>query len=312
MRTNEVRWEKLGQIITPQPKLFWNKSHAMMPTPLHVGGDLYRVYFSGRDENNVSHIGWALLDITEPHRILDISQTPVLSPGELGCFDDNGVTPSSIVQINGKIYMYYVGWKPRCTTRFGVVAGLAVSEDGGASFRRVSRAPILRRTDKEPYGVMTAPSVIEDGGVFKMWYVSGTAWADPDLPFYNIKYAESSDGIVWKQDGHVAIESKDENESALARPCVVKDGDVYRMWYSYKNAGKAYTLGYAESPDGLYWTRLDDRVGIAPSATGWDSEMLEYGYIFTHKGTSYMLYNGNDYGRNGAGLAVMRSAGTQI
>lgn len=306
-----MKWKKLGRIIAPQPELFWNKSHAMMPTPLHLGGNFYRIYFSGRDENNVSHIGWVLLDITEPHRILETSLTPVLSPGQLGCFDDNGVTPSSIIKINGKVYMYYVGWKPRCTTRFGVVAGLAVSEDDGLSFRRVSRAPLLHRTNKEPFGVMTAPSVIEDDGIFKMWYVSGTAWANPDLPYYNIKYAESDNGFTWRQDGVVAIESKDDNESALGRPCVMKDGDVYRMWYSYKDAGKAYTLGYADSSDGLSWTRRDDKVGISPSSAGWDSEMIEYGYIFSHKGAHYMLYNGNDYGRSGAGLAVMQPSGSE-
>jgi hypothetical protein len=45
--------------------------------------------------------------------------------------------------------------------------------------------------------------------------------------------------------------------------------------------------------------------GIDVSNTGWDSEMICYPCVFEHKGTKYMLYNGNGYGRTGFGLAVM-------
>jgi hypothetical protein len=37
---------------------------------------------------------------------------------------------------------------------------------------------------------------------------------------------------------------------------------------------------------------------------GWDSEMIEYPFVFEHDGLRYMLYNGNGYGRSGFGLAV--------
>jgi hypothetical protein len=77
------------------------------------------------------------------------------------------------------------------------------------------------------------------------------------------------------------------------------------MWYSFKYAGAEYVMGYAESKDGIIWTRLDEHVGISRSASGWDSEMIEYGSIFAHRGSKYMLYNGNAYGRNGAGLAIL-------
>ena len=74
------------------------------------------------------------------------------------------------------------------------------------------------------------------------------------------------------------------------------------MWYSVR--GSRYVIGYAESADGLRWTRRDDAHGLLPSPDGWDSEMVEYPYVFDHAGTRYMLYNGNGYGRTGVGLAV--------
>ena len=49
---------------------------------------------------------------------------------------------------------------------------------------------------------------------------------------------------------------------------------------------------------------MDDKVGIDVSESGWDSEMIEYPYVFNHKSKKYMVYNGNGYGINGIGLAV--------
>ena len=79
------------------------------------------------------------------------------------------------------------------------------------------------------------------------------------------------------------------------------------MWYSYR--GVAYRIGYAESENGIQWKRKDDLAGIDVSPDGWDSEMIEYPFIFDHKGSRYMIYNGNGYGKTGFGLAVMEHNG---
>lgn len=300
-----MKWEKLGLIIDPPGDSYWNKTHAMLPIANQIEGSLYKIFYSGRDERNISHIGYAVIDLNEPEKLLDTAVNPVLSPGQLGCFDDNGVSPSCVVDLPDRKYLYYIGWKPRCTTRMSVVAGLAESTDGGRSFARVSRAPILRRTDKEPFGIMTAPWVLTSGALFRMWYVSGLEWVHADLPRYNIKYAESDDGIVWRQNAIIAIDSRDELETSLARPCVIECAHGFRMWYSYKYDGADYRMGYAESIDGIEWQRRDQQVGISTSSSGWDSVMVEYGHVFLHGGQYYMLYNGNSYGESGAGLAVL-------
>ena len=78
---------------------------------------------------------------------------------------------------------------------------------------------------------------------------------------------------------------------------------MYRMWYSYR--GQNYRIGYAESKDGLRWVRKDKEVGIDLSKDGWDSEMIEYAYVFQHGKHKIMLYNGNGYGLTGIGYAVL-------
>jgi hypothetical protein len=279
-------------------------SHAMVPVAEHREGSIYRVYFSGRDPQNRSLVGYAEIDI-ETMLVTRFSDRPVFGLGALGCFDDNGVTPSWVVDHEGRKYLYYIGWNQGSTVRMAIVAGLAVSDDGGETFERVSRVPVLDRTHEEPLTINTGPCVMIDEGRWRMWYVSGIEWVHKDLPRYNIKYAESSDGLHWDRPGTTCIDFETPEENALARPCVLKEAGIYKMWFCHK--GENYRMGYAESNDGIAWTRMDDRVGIDVSPSGWDSDMIEYAHVFQHGSTKYMLYNGNDYGRGGIGLAVSAS-----
>ena len=77
------------------------------------------------------------------------------------------------------------------------------------------------------------------------------------------------------------------------------------MWFCHRGTDYAYRIGYAESPDGVTWTRHDGRAGIHISESGWDSEMMAYPHVFDHAGDRYMLYSGNGFGREGMGLAVL-------
>ena len=296
-----MEWVKRGVIIRPTGQHDWMVSHAMLPVAEWRHCDLYRIYFSGRDSENRSLIGYAEIDLKDPCTVLRVSEQPVFGLGSLGCFDDNGVTPSWIVDHDGRKYLYYIGWNKGATVRMHLFGGLAFSDDGGETFHRYSRAPVLERTDGEPY-LNTAPCVLLDGSLWRMWYVAGVEWVHRNLPRYNIKYAESLDGLSWDRRGIVCIDFASPDENALARPCVLKEGDIYRMWFSHK--GERYRMGYAESVDGINWDRKDAEAGIDVSPSGWDSEMIEYAYVFEHRGVKYMLYNGDDYGRDGVGLAV--------
>ena len=279
-------------------------SHAAMPVVRRMGG-VYRVYFAGRDGTNRSHIGWFDLSLEGGPRVRDVAARPVLAPGALGTFDDSGVTPCSLVECGDQTLLYYAGWSLGVTVPFYLSTGLAVSSDGGATFRRYSEAPLLDRSAVDPY-LATAPWVVVDSGRWRMWYVSGSAWRiESGRPkhWYHIRYAESLDGVNWDRRGVVCIDYASPDEHAFGRPCVVQDDDLHRMWYPYR--GTTYRIGYAESRDGVHWQRRDAEAGIEPSDVGWDSEMLAYPSVFDHAGERYMLYNGNGYGRTGIGLAVL-------
>jgi predicted GH43/DUF377 family glycosyl hydrolase len=297
-----IQWEKLGLFIEPQRDKWWSLTHAMIPTPEDLGDGIFRIYYSGRNESNQSHIAWVDVDLNEPYRIVKYSNAPVLEPGSLGCFDDNGVTPSCVIDLGaGEKALYFIGWNPGSTVRMHLYGGLAISTDNGETFNRFSRAPIIERCQTDPY-LNTAPWVVRFENEFLMYYVSGHEWVHKDLPRYNIKIARSKDGKHWQRNGDICIDFKDDSENALARPYVIYEDNVWKMWFGYKN--QKYRIGYAESLNGIEWVRRDDLAGIDVGDSSFDDDMIEYAAIVKYLDRHFMFYNGNNYGFDGIGLAV--------
>jgi hypothetical protein len=200
--------------------------------------------------------------------------------------------------------MYYIGWNPQVTVSYRLSIGLAVSEDGGRTYRRYSIGPLLDRDLCEPF-FNTAPCVIRDGNQWRMWYVSCTGWEEvhghPE-PKYHVKYADSEDGISWRRTGIVCLDY-DAVTQAIGRPWVVRLGDHYGMWFSYRrlvdyrtDSRSSYRIGYAESRDGLDWERKPAPADIERSTGGWDSVMVAYTNIVRIGNQFFCFYNGNGFG----------------
>src|SRR5450756_521028 len=203
-----MKWIKRGLVFSPEGQQEWVTTHAMLPIADRIEDDLYRIYFSGRDRLNRSLIGYVEVDIRDPQRILKLSREPVLGLGRLGAFDDNGVSPTWLVNHGGEKYLYYFGWNKGSMVRAAEVSGLAISKDGGQTFERHSRAPVIDRTDAEPYLILVISCILLEGNTWRMWYDSADEWLSPELPRYNIKYAESTDGIDWIRKGIVSVDYK--------------------------------------------------------------------------------------------------------
>jgi hypothetical protein len=299
-----MRWIKKGLLFVPDGKFGWMRTHAALPVVDPLGGNLFALYFSARDEQGRARIGRLDFDITDPKANVRVYEHPALELGPLGAFDDSGVTSACVVTLQGSKRQYFSGWTLGRTVPFYFYIGAADSTDGGLTWTKVSRGPVLGRDKCDPF-LTASPFVVIESDVWRMWYVSCVRWemaTGTPKHYYHIKYAESSDGIHWSSERPVCIDFKSHDEYAIARPCVLKDEGLYRMWYSFR--GNSYRIGYAESPDGITWTRRDEEAGIEISESGWDSEMLTYPWVFRHENTMYMLYNGNSYGKTGVGLAV--------
>jgi hypothetical protein len=297
-----MRWRKLGRVFAPDGEADWMTSHATNCVAWPLGGSRIRVYFTTRDARNRGSIGWVEIDLRRPATILARATEPVLSPGPPGAFDDSGISLGCIVADGGTMLLYSMGWNLAVTVPWRNSIGLAASTDG-LHFERVSPAPVLDRNRVDPYS-LSYPFVMRDGGGWRMWYGSNLRWGASEREMdHVIKDAIGSDAATWTPSGRICIGIEQEGEYAFARPVVIRDDALWRMWYSYR--GEQYRIGYAESADGRTWRRRDDRAGIAPSESGWDAQSIEYPWVFDHDGERYMLYNGDAYGRTGFGLAVL-------
>ena len=307
-----MSWTKLGRIYKPERCSDWMVSHAQVPTVEEVSDQVLRIYFGTRDELGRTVTTCIEVEAGDPRNLLYVHDRPVLGLGRLGCFDDSGVMPSWIVEHGGRKYLYYVGWNVGTTVPYRNSIGVAVS-GGGRSFERLFEGPVLDRSSAEPH-FTGACCVLVEGGIWRMWYQSTTKWEVHDgrpEPFYHIKYAESEDGFEWKRDGAVSVDLRSSREGGITRPCVVKEGDLYRMWYCVRGISdyrtdrtQSYRIGYAESKDGNHWVRKDGEAGIDVSSGGWDSEMIAYPFVCPHQDRKYLFYNGNGFGKEGLGCAV--------
>lgn len=302
-----MQWEKIGKIIKVDNNSEWMKTHSAVPVVEHIKEDVFKVYFATRDSYNHAQIAYLTFNINNINNIIEISQEPVLSKGEMGFFDEEGVFPSSLVEINNKKYLYYVGWNNHSKSCiFQTSAGIAIQKDN--KFTRLYTGPILDRSIHDPTLIATY-DIMNENNKFHMWYTSGIKWDETInglQSYYHIKYAESDDGLNWKRDGQVCIDFKSKNERNIGRPTVIKDNGIYKMWYCYASIDLQYRIGYAESTDGLSWIRKDNEVGIDISEDSWDSKMIAYPNVFKYKERLYMLYCGNNYGKEGLGLAILK------
>lgn len=315
-----LKWEKLGQIYNPERHATqaWMQEFAQCPTPFLLNEHTIRVYIScrphrGTDLQYVSYPGYVDLDRHDLRKIVGISNTPLLPLGRLGNFDEFGIMPCSIIKHENICYMYYTGWTRMSSVPYTVDIGLAISHDGGHTFKKMGEGPLLGLTYNEPYLVNT-PVVQKHSDQWHMWYLTGSKWMLHDgkqEPVFHLAHALSIDGIHWERNGKPILHAKTEDE------CQDVFSPFYRQnrWHAVfayrdpknfrsKSPG-TYQFGYAFSEDLCQWTRQDSDAGIKHSDTGWDADMMCSSQTIEIDGNIYLFYCGNEFGKHGFGIAKL-------
>jgi len=307
-------WEKRGLIFAADGRYDWMQTYAQCPTVLQLD-DRLRIYFACRPKADavgryVARTTFVDVDRNDPGRILDIHDRPILPLGTLGAFDQFGIMPGCVLNVNDEIWLYYVGWSRCDGVPYDAAVGLAVSRDGGVSFSRLGRGPVLGRSLKEPF-LHGSISVFRKRDVFHGWYVCGTDWIEVNgraEAIYVLVKATSVDGVSWHGDGRAFLPPLVDLE-CQASPTVVEFEGTFHMWFSYRwgtdfrNPGRGYKLGYAWSSNLEDWHRDDSLSDLAPSLQGWDSEMVCYPCVVPVDNRLFMFYSGNYFGRDGFGYA---------
>jgi sucrose-6-phosphate hydrolase SacC (GH32 family) len=172
--------------------------------------------------------------------------------------------------------------------------GLAESKDGVSWRREHNGKPVLPLGPDGAFddGQVFGPSVLHDGKQYLMWYTGDAGIKHKSgIFYYQIGLATSPDGVTWTRAnggepvlGNGPEGSVDEIQSAT--PCVLREGDGYRMWYAAWAPIPNHTICVARSADGVTWTRENDGKpveGLHPS--------IAYGHSVARVGDRYvMLY----------------------
>ena len=317
-----MKWNKLGHIFDPRDHSLYNNcvEFAQSPQTL-VLDDRVRVYFSTREIDwsgkYLSHVAFA--DFSRDMKsLLAVSDHPVIQLGGLGCFDEHGIFPMNVLDDGDRILAFTTGWNRKMSVSVDASIGLAISHNNGHTFERFGSGPVLSASLNEPFLVADA-FVQRFFGIYHMWYIYGIRWQqfdqsnEPDR-VYKIAHATSIDGVTWNRSGRQIISDVLNENECQALPTVLFSQEKYHMYFCYRQAdgfrtdfSRGYRIGYAYSTDLENWTRDDSNAGIDLSEEGWDSKMQCYPHIFTCDGKTFLLYNGNEFGRHGFGIAVLEN-----
>jgi predicted GH43/DUF377 family glycosyl hydrolase len=293
------------------------EQYAQSPQAL-VAEDRVRVYFStrARDGNGkfLSHVAYVDFD-SMLEKVISVADRQVISLGELGAFDEHGIFPFNVAPVGNELFAYTSGWSRRVSVSVETGIGIAKSKDGGKTFSRLGPGPVLTASLDEPF-LVGDPFVKNFNNSFYMWYIFGTEWREydengPPERIYKIGYAMSEDGIAWERanTSQLIADSLGSDESQ-ALPSVIFCKDQYHMFFCFREsydfrsqADRGYRLGYARSDDLVSWQRHDTLLEAAMSYSDWDNEMQCYPNVFETDGRVFLLYNGNEFGKYGFGLA---------
>lgn len=318
-----MRFQKIGKIFDPTISSEKHTFLEFAQSPQTLVFDTHvRVFFSTRtrDEKGeyLSHIAYIDMDL-EMKNIITFSNQEIVQLGSLGTYDEHGIFPFHPYITNGKIYAFLSGWNRRVSVPVDTGIGLAESHDGGKTFQRLGNGPVLAQSLHEPFLVGDG-FVIQHESTFYMYYIFGQRWlpetdVEPVARVYKIGYATSTDLINWKKNEGIAIIDDVLNaDECQALPTVLEHDGKFHMVFCFreavdfrKNPTRGYRLGYAYSDNLKDWTRADEllEMNLTYNAEEWDGEMMCYPHLFKVNNEVYLLYNGNQFGKFGFGIAKL-------
>ncbi len=269
-------------------------SFAQMPTPVLMG-NVIRVFFSSRDINSRSSIFFVDLDPKTLKKVGKLGK-PGLELGGYGSFDEDGIMPSSLIQVNGQWFFYYIGWSRPLSTPYSLAIGLAIGSSLD-KFNKYSKGPLIDKSVSNPFFV-TTPSVRYDGRQYEMFYSKGYDWQKYEEKLeskYLISRATSNDGITWSE--FKDVEFPESSGNCFARPVVFDDHLIYssRPTKDFRMENRAYRL--------KIW-RIADSQSFEECNVIWDSHEkaqkdAAYANFIKVGDKEYFFYNTDNFGQNG-------------
>jgi len=185
----------------------WDALFCSWPRVMKDDDGSYKMYYHTLNPANFAFsVGMAISE--DGFRWKKVGQ--ILGPGELGSFDQRGLSCRHVLKIEGQYVMFYEGFGPG-----GYCIGLALSEDG---FKWYKEQPIFYPSPKgsglwDGGSVGTPTVVMMPDGSYRMYYVGLGEGPDPEL---SAQHKEGGELVLRHQIG-VAI----------------SDGPNFRKWHRW-------------------------------------------------------------------------------
>lgn len=313
---NLIKWQRLGRVFGADDQFDWMRSYAQVPRAIKIG-NILRVYFSTREAPDtagafVSRVGYVDVDKDNPTKIINISRVPALDRGMKGSFDEFGVMPGDVKRVGNKIRMLYTGWSRPKKAPYATWIGEAFSDAEGKEFVRTSLKPVIGATSKEKI-LCNGPFTISVGTTEHMFYASALRWIQDGARqecLYVIMHAARESEGEWTRNAVACIPQLHELECQNA-PTVLHLNGRFHLFFchryavDFRNSQRGYKLGHAWSDDLKCWHRDDASLIMDGPREPWDEEMQCYPGVIEMLQTTFMFYCGNNFGKNGFGVAAL-------
>lgn len=267
-------------VVDIQSEGTYDNSHVSFPGVIK-DGDTYKMWYTGWGSN------YRIIYCTSTDGINWSNYQMVVDIGEEGTYDTGHVQKASVIKDGDTYKMWYSGQDSGSTFRI-----LYCTSTNGIEWTNYQM--VVDIGDEGTYDTSHAqtPTVIKDGSTYKMWY-SGS-----NLSNYRIIYCTSNDGITWSNH-QMVLDKASEGTYDIKhsfQPSVVKDGSIYKMWYSGNNYTN-YRIIYCKSSDGITWTDFELSVDLGDEGT-YDTNNV-YMSTVIKDGASYKMwysaYNGSNF-----------------
>lgn len=317
-----MRWTHHGPIFKiNESSLGISHQFAQGPQSLAMK-ELTRVYFSTRVIDSIgkyiSHVYYVDFSV-DLKQVICMSDSPIIAQGKLGTFDEHGIFPFHPFSWQGEIHAYTCGWSRRKSVDIEMAIGHAFSEDGGQTFIKSGLGPVLTASPNEPF-LIGDPFALVTGEELELYYIFGTAWtlSESGVPerTYRIGSLKASDPkeLARMADGRQIIISHSPTE-AQAMPSVLEANGKKYMFFCFRdtfgfrsNGSKSgYRLGFAHTDEHGDWHRDDEFLPQFTETEGWDDGSMQcYPNVHRRGDTVFLLYNGNEFGKNGFNLLTIK------
>lgn len=232
---------------------------------------------------------------------------PVIDVSYNGSWDSLGVeTITVIIDSSAPTSQRYKAWYAgQYFNDYRYDIGYAWSADGINWLKHGSPVLSVGNSTDWDNGFLEGPSVIKDGGIYKMWYAGYDVVVDGQSTDgkVNIGYATSTDGISWtKYIGNPVMTTSASGWDLLyvQDPHIIKKDGIYHLWFGGTDTeltgGYGQQTGYAYSSDGINWTKsIQNPILKKGNAGEWDFNLASFpSVIFDDDGTLKMWYTARD------------------